>query len=263
MNPRMGLKEFFAMEANEYLDRLDKLVSAPEGPDREEFVRLARALRGSALMANEQPIGEVAAALENFARSVKERRTAWDEGSKQLAIHAVDDTRILVRKVGGWTDTEDAIARTATEELNSAAGGAKPSRPSRPTDGIDPGTRAFVARECAAVAGALNAAAKNLQQGPARPNQFDDMLKTMQPLLGLAGLPEMSPIPEVMDGVERAVGIAKRGEQTEDIALLFDVAERALSNAAQEITTSGTARPDSPEAREFARRFGAILDTTG
>jgi hypothetical protein len=73
----------------------------------------------------------------------------------------------------------------------------------------------------------------------------------------------MSPIPEVMDGVERAVGIAKRGEQTENIALLFDIAERALSHAAQEITSSGTARPDSPEAREFARRFGAILDTSG
>jgi hypothetical protein len=85
----------------------------------------------------------------------------------------------------------------------------------------------------------------------------------MQPLLGLAVLPEISPIPEVMDGIERAAGIARRGEQMDDIALLLDVAERALSNAAHEITTSGTARPDSPEAREFARRFGAILDTSG
>ncbi len=266
MNARMGLKEFFAMEASEYIDRLDVLVSAADGPDREELLRLARALRGSALMANEQQIGEVAAALENFARAVREGRTPWDEATKHIAIRAVDDVRILVRKVGEWSGTEDTIATAAAEELNAAAGEVKPVRPSRAEAreaGIDSGTRAFVARECATVASALNAAAKNLQQETPRPNQFDDLLKTMQPLLGLAVLPEISPIPEVMDGVERAAGIARRGEQTGDIALLFDVAERALSHAAQEITSEGTARPDSPEAREFARRFGAILDASG
>ena len=251
------------MEASEYLDRLDVTVSAADGPDREEFVRLARALRGSALMANEQQIGAVAAALENFARAFRERRISWDEGTKHIAIRAIDDVRILVRKVGEWSDAEDTIATAAEEELNAAAGEVRPAKPSRKEAGIDPGTRAFVARECAVVASALNAAAKNLQQETPRPDQFDELIKTMQPLLGLAALPEISPIPEVMDGIERAVGIARRGEQTDDIALLLDVAERALSHAAQEITTAGTARPDSPEAREFAHRFGAILDSTG
>ena len=57
MNQQMGLTEFFAMEAGGYLDRLDTLVSGPVGPDRDELVRLTRALRGSALMANPAAMG--------------------------------------------------------------------------------------------------------------------------------------------------------------------------------------------------------------
>ena len=54
MAEQMGLMEFFAMEASDYLERLDAVVSQGAEPDRDEFVRLTRALRGSALMANQQ-----------------------------------------------------------------------------------------------------------------------------------------------------------------------------------------------------------------
>lgn len=262
MNARMGLKEFFAMEASEYLDRLDVIVSSATGPNRVELVRLARALRGSALMANEHQIGEVAAALENFARAVGENRTPWDESAQQTAVRAIDDLRILVRKVGDWSDAEDSTARAAAEDLNAAAGITKVSEPTREEAGIDSGTRAFVARECAIVANSLHAVARSLQQQHPQPEQFEELLKVMQPLRGLAVLPEISPIPEVLEGVERATGIAQRGIPREGMASLYDAAARALSNAAQEIVASGSARPDSPEAREFASRFGSMLDSS-
>ncbi|KPK56078.1 MAG: hypothetical protein AMS21_12985, partial [Gemmatimonas sp. SG8_38_2] len=258
----MGLKEFFAMEASEYLDRLDVIVSSTTGPNRVELIRLARALRGSALMANEHQIGEVAAALENFARAIGEDRTPWNESAKQIAIHAVDDLRVLVRKVGDWSDVEDAMAAATADELNTAAGISKVSTPSPQQTGIDSGTRAFVARECALVASALHAVAKSLQQQHHSPEQFDELLKVMQPLRGLAVLPEISPIPEVLEGVERAAGIVQRGDHRNDMAFLFDTAARALTNASQEIVAAGSARPDSPEAREFASRFGSILDSS-
>src|ERR1700730_11132120 len=48
----LGMSDFFALEAGEYLERLDALMQKPElGTD--EFVRLARALRGSAPMASQ------------------------------------------------------------------------------------------------------------------------------------------------------------------------------------------------------------------
>jgi chemotaxis protein histidine kinase CheA len=258
----MGLKEFFAMEASEYLDRLDVVVSVTGTPDREEFVRLARALRGSALMANEHQIGQVAEALENFARAVSEHRVTWDEKTKHIAILAVDDLRILIRKVGDWSAEDDATAAATAEELNAAAGTTRVERPSRPDVGINAETRAFVARECATVASAMTGVAQSLDQGIERPEQFDELIRTMQPLRGLAVLSELSPLPEVMDGIERATGLTQRDRHDGEMARLFDAGARALSQAAQEIASLGSARPDSPEAREFASQFGSILDAS-
>src|SRR5690349_15940362 len=103
----MGMAEFFAMEAGEYLERLDGLVSASTPPNVEEFVRLSRALRGSALMANQQPIAGAAAGLEALARALRESKIPWDARIKQLAIRSVDDIKILVRSVSAWTPKED------------------------------------------------------------------------------------------------------------------------------------------------------------
>jgi len=251
------------MEASEYLERLDGVVSSQGEPDREELVRLARALRGSALMANEQQIGKVAAGLENLARAVREERVAWDASTKQIAISAVDELKILVRAVGEWTPETEAKAGRIANVLNSAAGSST-AAPAPKEQGLDSGTRAFIARESATVASTLHQTSKLLQREQPRPEQLEELAKVMQPLRGLAGLPDLSPIPEVLDGVERAIAVAKRGvDDPANVALLFEVAAKALTNAAQEITASGAARPDSPEAREFARRFGAMLDMAG
>src|ERR671919_1856657 len=93
----LGLSDFFALEAGEYLERLDGIVSRPDASTYgEELVRMARALRGSALMANQQPIARTAAGLEALARAVREGRRAWDEATKQLATRAVDDLKMFV-----------------------------------------------------------------------------------------------------------------------------------------------------------------------
>ncbi len=265
MNQQMGLREFFAMEAGEYLEQLDGLVSASAGPDREEFLRLSRALRGSALMANQQSIGDAAAGLENLARALREDRASWDPATQQVAVRALDDLKILVRKIASWGEAEEDKAVAITTELNAAAGVSPTSRPSEEAlQRIDAGTRAFLAREAATVASTLDQLARSFQRGPVASDQFESVFRAMQPLRGLAVLPELSPMPEFLDGVERAIGAAEGGtEHPNDFALLFDSAARGLSGAAKEITASGSARADSSEAKEFARRLGAILDVGG
>ena len=53
----MGMADFFSMEAGDYLERLDALVSgAAATPDTRELIRLSRALRGSAIMAGNRPL---------------------------------------------------------------------------------------------------------------------------------------------------------------------------------------------------------------
>src|SRR5438477_640277 len=113
----LGMSDFFALEAGEYLERLDGLLASSDSPNADELVRLARALRGSALMANHHAIARTAAALEALARAVREGRRAWDAQTKQLAVRGVDDLKIFVRRAPAWSDadTAKAIARAARE----------------------------------------------------------------------------------------------------------------------------------------------------
>ena len=86
----------------------------------------------------------------------------------------------------------------------------------------------------------------------------------MQPLRGLAVLSDLPPIPEILDGIERAIGAELyQTHEPHDVALLFDVGARALSSAAQEVASLGAVPSDSAEAQDFVRRLGALLDVGG
>src|SRR2546421_12293173 len=93
----LGMTDFFALEAGEYLDRLDGLLQAPATPPADELVRLARGLRGSALMASQQPIARAAMGFEELARGLRGGRRHWGAATKQNAERALDDITIFVR----------------------------------------------------------------------------------------------------------------------------------------------------------------------
>ena len=140
MAQQMGLTEFFVMEAGDYLERLDPLVSGIEEFDPEDMVELARALRGSALMANQQSIGAAAEALENLARAVQQERVPWNEVAKQATVRAVEDLKSLIDKVADWTESEDAQAAQVAAELQAAAAVLPNAWPSRPHAEVDSGS---------------------------------------------------------------------------------------------------------------------------
>ncbi len=75
-----GLLHFFVLEATDYIDRLDSLVTSAgeDGPDASAFGRYARNLRGSATMSRQMGIAELASALERLARALRNRAVKWD-----------------------------------------------------------------------------------------------------------------------------------------------------------------------------------------
>ncbi|HEV2749205.1 MAG TPA: Hpt domain-containing protein [Gemmatimonadales bacterium] len=249
----LGMSDFFALEAGEYLERLDALLGS-ESPSADELVRLARALRGSALMANQQAIARAAAGLEALMRAVRENRRAWDPQTKQLAVRGVDDLKKFVRQASAWTEADTGKAEVLAQELEQAAG--RPSAQVRAAEalGLDAGVRAFVAREGAAIASALDRASQTLKTNPAAPDPLPLVLRTLQPLRGLAAVNDLPPLPDLLEGIERAVGDAAQPglESRGKVDELFKTAALAIARAAREVAERGRPDPDSADFRQFA-----------
>ena len=250
----LGMSDFFALEAGEYLERLDGMLAKGDSPSADEIVRLARALRGSALMANQPAIARAAAGLEVLARAVREGRRAWDPQTQQLALRAVDDLKIFVRRAGSWTDADTAKAEALAAELEQVAG--RPSAQIRAAEaiGLDAGARAFVAREGAAIAGALERAAQALRANPRAHDPLQHVMRALQPLRGLAALTDLPPLPDLLEGIERAIGELSRSglEPPTNLGELFQVAGSAIARAAREVAERGRPDPEGPDFRQFA-----------
>ncbi len=258
MNQKVGMTEFFGMEASEYLERLDALVSSPQRPDTQELVRLTRALRGSALMANQEKIAAAASAFEAFCGAIHAARVQWDEASRQLAIRTTDDLKVLVRAVADWGAQEDSLAAKIEGELNAVAGHRPAAR--QASAGLNTGARAFIGREGAAVASALKRAATSLATNPDDEKPLKAIIKVMQPLLGIASLREAPPIPDLLDAIDSMVSeYARRSQPITNIGEIFGAAALALARAAREVASTGKPDPESQEALRFANLLGGAL----
>src|SRR5438445_3736865 len=251
--PPLGMSDFFGLEAGEYLERLDALLGKPE-PDPLEFVRLARALRGSALMAKQAAIAMAAAGLEAVARAIRDGRRGWDVATRQLAVRAVDDLKASLRRVGSWTEADTAKAEGLAVELERLAGGPSTRPASAAPRGLDAGARAFVAREGAAIASALDRAAQALRLNPLAHDPLQQVLRALQPLRGLAALADLPPLPDLLDGIERAIAELSRSglEPPATVAELFQTAATAIACSARDVAERGRPDPDGPEFRRFA-----------
>ena len=259
----LGMSDFFALEAGEYLERLDALLQQSETPAADEFVRLARALRGSALMANQQAIAKAAAGVESLARALREGRRPWDAQTKQLAVRAIDDLKIFVRRAANWTQADSAKAEALGAQLDQLAG--RPSAQVRAAEalGLDAGARAFVAREGAAIASALDRAAQALCANPLAHDPLQHVLRALQGLRGLAALSDLPPLPDLLEGIERAIGELSRPgfAPPASVGDLFQGAASAIAKSAREVAERGRPDPEGPEFRSFAALLVKVLES--
>src|SRR5881397_3883518 len=192
--------------------------------------------------------------FEALARGIREGRRVWDIATKQLATRAVDDLKIFVRKAAGWTDADTTRAEQLASQLEQLGG--RPSGQVRAAEalGLDAGARAFVAREGAAIASALDRAGRALRTNPMAHDSLQHVLKALQPLRGLAALADLPPLPDLLEGIERSIAELERSglEPPAHIAELFRTAATAIARSARDVAERGRPDPEGAEFRQFA-----------
>ncbi|MCC7001947.1 MAG: hypothetical protein IT357_07305 [Gemmatimonadaceae bacterium] len=246
-----GLIDFFILEATEYVDQLDGLVSraTTSAPDTDSFTRAARALRGSATMAKLRGIAEVASGLERLSRAIRDGRLPWDAAIRGTAISAVDDLKFLVRGARTWGESEDKRAALRAAELNRLA-----PREAQPLS--RGGGAAFLATAAADAAAGLLAYAEQ----PTSVEVFTSTMQRVRALRGVAALKDLPPLSEVVDTLDIAAKpIELRQEPpTAERRRLFRAAARVLIEGGEAVRTGGIPPTDTIAVREFAHAAESV-----
>jgi len=113
------LLDYFALEASEYLTRLETLVakSGMQSSDATQFVAAARGLRGSATMAKASGPARLATAVERIASNVAQGALAWEPEVQRSLVGAIEDSKLLVRAVRNWGAEQDARLNESVNRL--------------------------------------------------------------------------------------------------------------------------------------------------
>jgi len=263
MGQPTAMLDFFVLEASDYLERLDGIAQAPAGsaPSGDDFVRLARAYRGSALMASQQVMARAGQGLEAVARAVRDGRIVWDERVRGEVIRAVDDCKILLRRVKTPDAGDAQRAEGIGLGLERLAGRPPESAARAPhAGGLDAGSRAFVGREAAAIASTLDRAARALTLDPSSREVLGGIAPAMSQLRGVAVVNDLPPLADLLACVDGAVRLvhATPGPASGEAAAVFDAAAKAVTRAAREVVETGRPTAESGEAQTFA---SALLRT--
>jgi chemotaxis protein histidine kinase CheA len=255
MTSPVGLLDFFILEANDSIDRLDAAISgaATSAPDVEVLLRHARTLRGSSTMARQNGIAEVAGGIERVARALRDRETSWSQALHAALVAAIDDLKLLLRSVRNWSTADERRAQSRTAELARLAPAA-PRRTPTPTSG---GGSAFLVAETGDIADAL----EQVVRRPSDRDAFDTALRHVRTLRGVASIRDVPPLPEVVDAIERAAKPVELGSLTtpsvKQLALLT-AAAMLLRRISTELGAGRRPDPGSPEVRQFASAAAAL-----
>ncbi len=240
-----GLLDFFTLEATEYVDQLDALAtrSASAAPEAEAFHRAAKGLRGAATMAKVKGIADVAQGLERLARYLRDGKLGWDPSVRGTAIAAIDDLKFLVRGARTWGDAEDKRASNRVAELDHMA-------PRSEKVIVRGKGAAFLSQATADAAAGLLAYAEQ----PGTPEAFEDTMRRVRALRGVAALKDLPPLAEVVDALDVAAKpIELRQEDaTAERRRLFRAAARVLLEGGEAVRTGGLPPTDTVAVREFA-----------
>lgn len=246
-----GRSEFFSREAGDYLRELGPLLSEGAPPPGDALLRLARALRGAAMLAGPPSYTRAARQFEQVARRVQEGSLPWGPVAPALR-EALADFQRLTGFAQAWDGGRDSEAEALELRLQALSGPAEPAGGRAPGAGED-GLRGFVARETTGLAAAV---AKAAQVVASDPNQSRPAIAAargaMQSLHGVAGLADLVPLGDILDTLDSLLADLDRHPSVPPGASrILELAATALARMAEDITHHGRPR-DLTAAEQLA-----------
>lgn len=243
------LREYFGLEAAEFLDQMDGLLAGEQRPDLMRLFRLARGVRGSAQLAGADAIAEVAERLEDATRALRDGVLAWSPEVRDRARATAADLRSFVERHGaGWSGEDDLRARAAADRWSDVRGGRRRNDSPGGADELFP----FVQRELAGVVAEMDRVLAEVTAQPAVREPLRIVLRRMRPVRGVAGMDVLAPVLEVLEGIEDATHeILGRLSPVLPVELsLLSAAREALRDAGAVLAT-GSAPEESARLLAF------------
>jgi hypothetical protein len=253
--PPSGYLEFFILEAGEYIEQLDRLLTqaASTGtPEAGAMQRIARALRGTATMARIPAFAAVASGFERVGRSLQQASLRWEPALSGALVAAVDDLKLLVRAARNWGPSDEQRAAARTAEL---ARFAPVIQTTQPTSEGAATSASYLASEASNVAAGLELLA-------ARSGDTDtaaNVLRRVRALRGFAGVKEVAPLADALEATEDAARGLELGEElSAEGRRLLEASSAYLRTLAHAIRGEGGGDIDAPSAARDA--FHAALE---
>jgi hypothetical protein len=244
--------DYFREEAADYLRQLGPLLAA-KSPPMEALIRLARGLRGAATLAGPPSLSRATRELERGIKGLNEGTFAWQAAADAIRS-AVEGLIGLVSSSMPWTGENDRMAISLAERLGEALGHPAPAAPTAAPPGGTAAMKAFLARETAAVAVAVD---RVVRQEPGAPGQTRVAMQTVQ---GLAGLGEYPPLPELFDALEAL--LAEFGEYPSvpgEARAALSRMGGVLQQASDRLAAGLAPAPDDPRLTQVADALHSAL----
>ncbi|NIR44843.1 MAG: hypothetical protein GWN99_11090 [Gemmatimonadetes bacterium] len=225
------LLEFFADEATDYLDKLQATLETAGEPDADELRRLARALRGSARMADQEAVARGAGALQTLASELSAGRRHWSPDLRATLISALAELRGMVNSLDEPAPDLSARAEALAQKLGEV------STPPPPPSKDDDRFRRYLGTELRGLASDIGDALVVLERDPRNREPLKRLLRRIRPLRGIEGVDDTPGVGSAVMAVEEV--ILRIADTSATVGpghlVLFRRARQALDDVATEL----------------------------
>src|SRR5437763_1215242 len=105
--------------------------------------------------------------------------------------------------------------------------------------------------------------ARALRGSPLAHDPLQHVLRALQPLRGLAAVNDLPPLPDLLEGIERAIAELSRAgiDPPAHVSELFQAGATAIARAAREVAERGRPDPEGPDFRQFAAQLVRFMES--